>query len=258
MQKWRMQQIPEHIAQQVAHMMHSLRMILGDDISVVLHGSVALGDYQPRRSDVDVIVVVRQPLSVSQLREMTELLLAISCQPAPIEISVLDGALCDAWTHPAPFYFHYSEEWRDALTHALGDASYVWDVVRHDPDLSVHMVIAHHHGIVLYGDVQLPLPTASQALAAVWYDIAQAETQVLEHPDYVILNLCRTMRWLAHGEVHSKGSGGVAMLATVTGQVHDVIACMVAMRRGESVTLPDPPVLQRVARQLLMQIQRHM
>lgn len=90
-----------------------------------------------------------------------------------------------------------------------------------------------------------------------WYDIASAETQVLESPDYVILNLCRTIRWLEHGEVHSKGSGGAAMLPELSEPARAVVACMCAMRRGEQVSMPEVQVLQQVARMLLGRIQRH-
>ncbi len=246
--------IHSHVATQVTTLVSAIRNILGDDVCVVLHGSVALGDYQPGRSDLDVLVFVSSMVTVIQQRLLTEAMLVVSGTPAPIEISVLDRALCDAWEHPAPFYFHYSEDWRNAMQDALGDVSHEWDVVRHDPDLSAHMIIAHHHGIVVYGTGVIPLPTPQQAMGAVWYDIADAEAQVCENPVYVILNLCRTLRWLMHGEVHSKGSGGKAMLNDLDGVAHNVVRTMLAHRRGLAVEIPECGVLQQVVRQLLVHI----
>lgn len=250
--------IPESIAPQVGMLIHQLRVIMGDDIVVVVHGSVALGDYHSGRSDLDVLVFCERALTKQQHVQLAMTMINLSGLPAPIELSVLDCVLLTDWIHPAPFYFHYSEDWRVATDAALADDSHIWMHERVDPDLSAHMVIAHHHGIVVYGSVSLPLPTPQQALAAVWYDIASAETQVLESPDYVLLNLCRTIRWLEHGEVHSKGSGGIAMMPELTDPTRSVVACMCALRQGEEITMPDADVLRLVARTLLDRIKGQM
>lgn len=249
-----MQGIPVSIRAQVAMLVHDLRAILGDTIVVVIHGSVALGDYQPGRSDLDVLVFCAAAPNPPQHMALASLMVRLSGQPAPIEISVLDMALLGAWVHPAPFYFHYSEDWREATNAALADVAHVWVHQRTDPDLSAHMVIAHHHGVLVHGHADLPIPTPQQALAAVWYDIMAAETQIIRDPDYVILNLCRTIRWLEHGEVHSKGSGGVAMLTELTGTAHMVVSKMVAKRNGAPIDLLDDEIMQQVARQLLSRI----
>lgn len=253
-----MRTIPESLVPQVDQLVHMLRMIVGDDIAVVIHGSVALGDYQPGRSDLDVLVFCQAALTTVQHTQLATTMLALSGLPAPIEISVVDRALLAAWVHPAPFYFHYSEDWRTAMQAALVDDAYAWVQYRTDADLSAHMVIAHHHGMMVYGDVQVPLPTPAQALAAVWYDIAHAETQVVENPDYVILNLCRTIRWLEHGEVLSKGTGGLALLAELSEPARSVVACMCAVRQGDAVVMPDIAVLQSVAHTLLKRIEGRM
>ncbi|MFN5059513.1 MAG: aminoglycoside adenylyltransferase domain-containing protein [Chloroflexota bacterium] len=253
-----MRTIPESLVPQVARLVHSLCMIVGDDIAVLVHGSVALGDYQPGRSDLDVLVFCDGAATKRQHVALATAMLDISGLPAPIELSVIDRALLNEWVHPAPFYFHYSEDWRESTRAALADDTHIWEHERTDADLSAHMVIAHHHGIMVYGDAIVPLPTPQQALAAVWYDIASAETQVDEAPDYVILNLCRTIRWLEHGEVHSKGSGGTAMVPELTEPARSVVVCMCALRRGEEITMPDADVLRQVARMLLGRIHAQM
>lgn len=256
MQVMRMHMIPESLTAQVATLVHELRAVLGDDIVVIVHGSVALGDYQPGRSDLDVLVFCDGALTKRQHAQLARLVLVVSGLPAPLEISVLDRALLRAWLHPAPFFFHYSEDWRSATQSALADSHHEWIHERTDADLSAHMVIAHHHGIMVYGQAVVPLPTPQQALAAVWYDIEHAETHVTADPDYVILNLCRTIRWLEHGEVHSKGSGGIAMLSELAEPARTVVAHMCALRRGEMIPMPDAEELRLVARILLGRIQR--
>lgn len=250
--------IPEVLIPQVTRLVHELRAIMGDDIVVVIHGSVALGDYQAGRSDLDVLVFCDGALTKRQHLQLATLVLGVSGLPAPLEISVLDRALLTTWVHPAPFYFHYSEDWREAMQVALADDAHVWIHQRTDADLSAHMVIAHHHGILVYGQAAMPLPTPQQALAAVWYDIEHAESQVTADPDYVILNLCRTIRWLEHGEVHSKGSGGMAMVPELSEPARTVVNRMCALRRGEVIQMPDANELRAVAHLLLERIRGQM
>ncbi|MFZ9858083.1 MAG: aminoglycoside adenylyltransferase domain-containing protein [Roseiflexaceae bacterium] len=250
-----MHMIPEELVPQVNRLVSTLRMIVGDDIAVVIHGSVALGDYQPGRSDLDVLVFSQGALTPPQHIQLATTMLELSGLPAPLEISVIDQALLAEWVHPVPFYFHYSEDWRTTIQAALADEAHEWIHDRTDADVSAHMMIAHHHGVMVYGEVPLPLPTPAQALAAVWYDIADAEEQVVSSPEYVILNLCRTIRWLEHGEVHSKGSAGETMVSALAEPDRTVVSCMCAMRRGEVVVLPDATELRRVARRLLERIQ---
>lgn len=250
--------IPVSLVPQVIQLVHELRAIMGDDIVVVIHGSVALGDYHAGQSDLDVLVFCDGVLTKRQHVQLARLVLAVSGQPAPLEISVLDRSLLQVWVHPAPFYFHYSEDWRTATQAALVDDAHQWIHQRTDDDLSAHMVIAHHQGIQVYGQVTLPLPSPQHALAAVWYDIEHAETQVTTDPDYVILNLCRTIRWLEHGEVHSKGSGGIAMLDELSEPTRTVVARMGALRRGDVITMPTIDELRAVARVLLNRVRTQM
>lgn len=253
-----MRTIPESLVSQVDALVCQVRAIVGDQVVVVVHGSVALGDYQPGRSDLDVLVFCDGALSKRQHVALATAMLALSGLPAPIELSVINRTLLHEWVHPASFYFHYSEAWRTATLAALADDAHVWEHERTDADLSAHMMITHHHGIIVHGHAHLPLPTPAQALEAVWYDIASAETQVDETPDYVILNLCRTIRWLEYGEIHSKGSGGAAMIPELTEPARSVVACMCALRQGEDITMPDADVLRQVARTLLDRIKGKM
>ena len=154
----------------------------------------------------------------------------------------------------APYIFHYSETWRVRTQASLADPLHDWLTVRTDPDLSAHMVVAHRYGVVTAGQVALPLPSRADALAAVWYDIADAEHQVVAEPVYVILNLCRTYCWLRDGVVLSKSAGGRALLPDLTGEAHAVVAAVLAMRDGDDRVPPPPDALQRVAAHLLGEI----
>lgn len=248
--------LPATLRLQVQQLCDGLTAALGPTIGVVIHGSVALADYRDGHSDLDVLVFVDGQCTPAQQRAVAQLMLEVSTHPAPLELSVIDRSLLSAWVHPAPFYFHYSETWRQSTLQALADSTHDWCVIRPDPDLTAHMAVAHTHGIWVHGSGRIPQPSRAHAFAAVWYDIAEAETQVVDDPVYVVLNLCRTRHWLTSGEVLSKSAGGRAMLPQLDGEAYAVVSDVLAMRAGDTVVLPANDVLQRVAQQLLDDIKR--
>ena len=248
--------LPITVQTQVARLTAQLVAVLGDDCAVVLHGSLALGEFVPGQSDLDVLVFCSEALTVAQVRALAQVLLAESLQPAPIEVSVLERGALAAWVHPAPYLFHYSEDWRDRTTQLLADPATDWLAVHTDPDLTVHVVVARQAGVVLHGSVDWPVPSQADALAAVWYDIATAEADVADNPVYVILNLCRTLWWLEHGVVLSKSAGGAALLPALTGEARAVVAAvLVARATGQAVTV-EPVQLRAVAGELLARVRR--
>lgn len=246
--------LPVAVQTQIARLTAQLVTVLGDDCAMVLHGSLALCEFVPGQSDLDVLVVCAEALTVAQVRALAQVLLAESLQPAPIEVSVLERGVLAAWVHPAPYRFHYSEDWRDRTTQLLADPATDWLAVHTDPDLTVHVVVARQAGIVLHGSVDWPVPSQADALAAVWYDIASAEADVVDNPVYVILNLCRTIWWLEHGVVLAKSAGGAALLPSLSGDTQVVVAAVLAARATGQAVMVEPVRLRAVAAQLLARI----
>jgi streptomycin 3"-adenylyltransferase len=230
-------------------------LILGTSCALVVHGSIALDDFHLGQSDIDILGFVDQPVTAAQLRAVMQVLVANSLQPAPIEFSLLDRRVLTAWVHPAPFLVHYSESWRAAMTGALADPQHEWLTVRHDPDLSVHLAVAHARGIVVAGAVTIPAPTVVDAWAAVWYDIKDAAEQVDANPISVILNLCRTLWWRQTGHVVSKSAGGALVLPQLSGDAALVVTQVLAVRRGDTTQLPSSAVLHRVVGELLGRVE---
>lgn len=80
---------------------------------IYLHGSLAMGCFNPERSDLDILVVTENPMALNAKRFLIEKLLALSTQPCPIEISFLCKSNLSPWQFPTPFDLHYSEMWRE-------------------------------------------------------------------------------------------------------------------------------------------------
>lgn len=248
------ERIPAHARPTAQALVAVLRALLGDDCAVVVHGSIALGEYMAGRSDLDVLVFVYPTPHPDALRGLAQALLELSGAPVPIELSVLSvGA---AWVHPAPYWYHYSEAWRGRTVAMLADPTTQWLATGSDPDLTAHAVVARACGIVVWGHVVLPPVAARDAYAAVWYDIAGAVAEVVAQPVYVLLNLCRTILWLEHGQVLGKTQGGQALLPELTGETAAVVAAALESRRtGAAMDVPAAQ-LQAVAGALLARVER--
>ena len=77
---------------QLARLTDGLRASCGDALQgVVLHGSLAMGSFSLQRSDIDLLALVDGPISDDVRAALTRVLLDVSMQPHPIEISVLDA-----------------------------------------------------------------------------------------------------------------------------------------------------------------------
>jgi predicted nucleotidyltransferase len=208
---------PDPVRDQVHRLVDAFRSELGGDlVGAYLHGSLALGCFNPLRSDLDLLAVTRAPMAVETKRRLAELLLAESGRPNPVEISFLAQADLAPWRHPTPFDFHFSIDWRAAYIRDLAnDAWRDWNAVRHcDADLAGHITVTRRRGVRLYGPPALlvfpPVPRADY-LASVLADVLDPVfglDSVLSHPTYVILNACRTLAYLRTGHVLSKVEGG--------------------------------------------------
>jgi hypothetical protein len=74
---------------------------LGDTVAaVILHGSLALGDYLPGRSDVDLLAVVDDPLDDARVDALTGAM-AAEPPPARVDLRVVTRQVAAA-TAPAP------------------------------------------------------------------------------------------------------------------------------------------------------------
>lgn len=123
-------------------------------IGIYAHGSLCLGDFDPGRSDLDLLVVTRDALTAHQCFELMNKFLDWHRQPSPLEVSVLLASDLQAWTHPAPHQFHFSEYWRPRFERlaAEQDVSF-WrhEEVWTDSDLACHVALTRQSGIALYG-----------------------------------------------------------------------------------------------------------
>ena len=225
----------EQIRDQVGILVEAFEHILEADlVGVYLHGSLAMGCFNPTRSDIDLLVVVDQELASQTKRDLVDTLLKFSGGGLyrPIEISFVARAGLRPWQHPVPYELHYSEEWRAVFEKALRDDSWrQWKGQQQvDPDLAAHFMVTHQRGIALHGEpIALVIPEVPRAdyLDSVLSDVLSDDFGLagIGHLDaaYVILNACRTLAYLREGNVLSKDEGGVWALQHVPNQYWPII-----------------------------------
>jgi streptomycin 3"-adenylyltransferase len=230
---------PTPLRVQVERVVHELQAQLADQlIGVYLHGSLAMGCFNPSRSDLDLLVVTHDGMPAQIKRAIVELLLETSQAPAPIEISFLQRADLHPWRHPAPFDLHYSESWRDRYARDLASGAWqTWDGGQgHDPDLAGHVMVTRRRGICLYGEAisdVFPEVPPQDYVDSIRIDVGEALDAIAENPVYAVLNACRTCAYLREGHVFSKDEGGVWALRSLPAEHQGVVATALALYRGE-------------------------
>ena len=219
------------------------RAILGEALSgVYLHGSMAMGCFHPRGSDIDLIVVVDRAPEDAVKRRYMDLIVALDAQAPPkgLELSVVCRNACRPFAYPTPFLLHYSRMHLDR--YRRDPDGYVRDMRGVDRDLAAHFTILRLRGRALYGPeparVFGEVPRADY-MDSLLSDVESAREDVAENPVYVILNLCRVLAFARDGEVLSKREGGRWGMKNLPGECHGLVAG--ALAAYDSGTGFQPP-----------------
>lgn len=178
---------------------------------IYLHGSMAMGCFNPNKSDIDVIVIIEEDISdLQKLRLMREIAEMNGSAPAKgIEISVVKREYCKPFVYPTPFELHFSpchlERYR------CSSEDYIREMKGTDKDLAAHFTVINNYGRVLYGenvqDVFGEVPKRDY-VDSIYSDIQNAASDIWGNPVYVTLNLCRVLAYLRSGKCLSKLDGG--------------------------------------------------
>ena len=244
---------PEDVRSQVTALLEAFQKTLGAHLTgVYLHGSLAMGCFNPAGSDLDLMVITDLPMSLEQKRAIVEALLRRSRSPAPIEISFLSAADLTPWHYPTPFDLHYSESWRERYEQALtGEGWQHWNDSRQtDVDLAAHITITRARGICLLGRPiaqALPSVPAQDYIASIWGDFLWARARAAENPPYFILNACRIAAYLLDNRLCSKEEAGAWALKALPEDFHLLISQALSSYRGEESKPFDTKTLEQFA-----------
>lgn len=199
-------------------------VLAGNLVGIYVHGSLAMGCFNPVTSDVDFLAVVAQPLEieVKQLLIRLTLELAADAPPKGLEFSAVTREVVQHVVYPTPYELHYSRDWHTAYINNEVDL-----VTPHtDPDLAAHFVITRLSGFVLVGQ---PVDRVFGEVpeSAYWDSIRRDADDILKNitynPPYSVLNLCRVLAYHREKRITSKLEGARWALDHVETRYHALI-----------------------------------
>ncbi|MDP4090973.1 MAG: DUF4111 domain-containing protein [Bacillota bacterium] len=190
---------------------HSCRIFGSNLVGIYLHGSMAMGCFNPMKSDIDILVVVENEITDLQKKMFMDVIVALNDNaPAKgIEMSVVRSKYCRDFIYPTPFDLHFSN--MHLAWYKSNPTEYIEKMKGIDHDLAAHFVITKNRGIVLYGKTISDVfgEISSEAyLDSIKKDIIEAEEEVKDNSIYIILNLCRVLAYVLERLVLSKKEGG--------------------------------------------------
>lgn len=247
---------PPSVKQQLDEWIAAARLTLSDIlVGIYLHGSLAMGCFNPSRSDLDLLVITQRGMTVQEKRRIAVHLLRISRQPSSIEVSFLAHDQICPWRHPSPYDFHFSETWRAQLHAEMENGTWTtWnDEQRVDPDLAAHVTIVHARGETLYGNpieaVFPPVP-AEHYIDSILSDWVWSQERAEANPVYAILNGCRIYAYLRDGLITSKQEAGEWALQTFDDPYRDIIQAALDAYQGSTKTPFAARAVKRFLREM--------
>ncbi len=233
-------------------------LIFGEDLTgIYLHGSLAMGCFNPDKSDIDLIIVIRNSITdIQKLQFMNHIVELNKTAPRKgIELSIVKEESCRNFLYPTPFELHFSNAHLQWFIENPTD--YIHNMNGTDKDLAAHFKIIKKYGVVLQGkainDVFADVPEKDY-IDSIWGDVEGAREDILDNPVYVILNLCRVAAFLKNDFILSKKQGGEWALQNLPMQYHTLISNAVQSYISENEMNLDNMEAQKFADDMLQMI----
>ena len=209
------------------------RQILCENlVGIYVHGSIAFGCFNWDRSDIDVIIVVNNPISQQIKLQLLQVLIKLSDKAPPkgIEMSVVLKQYCEHFIYPTPYELHFSNGYFEE--HSKNPMLLCHNSPQYDSDLAAHFTVIKHVGIVLYGEpISAVFGTVPKEdyLDSIRKDIENAKNDITSppmcsNPAHIILNLCRVYAYMKNSLVLSKAEGGYWGLNNLPTEYHNLIS----------------------------------
>jgi hypothetical protein len=210
-----------------------VRDVLGDDVvGVYTTGSLALGDYRPERSDIDLMAVVAESPDLDLRRQLVRQLdhRALPCPAAGLEFVMYPLTTVSRPTLDAGYLINFNTGPALPLMTSFdpGDGPAFWYVI--------DRAITRQSGASLYG------PPATQLFAAVPFDdllqvvIASVEAHSGDQEghllDNAVLNGCRALSFARDGRWYAKVDAAERTRPTVEEFAPLVSAALVSFGSG--------------------------
>lgn len=203
------------------------RAILGENlVGVYLHGSFVMDCFNPKESDLDLLIVVEDEIPDDVKKKYMDMVVLLN-EEAPakgIELSIVKKRVCNPFVYPTPYDLHFSNDLLDWYKNSPVD--YVQKMKGTDKDLAAHFTIVNHRGKVLYGqEIKEVFGEISKQeyCDSIWFDIEGAQEDIIDNTTYITLNLARVLAYQKDNFILSKKEGGEWGLTNLPEKYHSLI-----------------------------------
>lgn len=222
------------------------RILKSNLVGIYIHGSIAFGCFNPNKSDIDFLVVVRNEPTLEEKEKIINVLLELSCE-APqkgLEMSVVRLAVCKCFMYPTPFELHFSNAHLKKCQEDL--KAYCETMKGTDRDLAAHFTVIKKAGIVLCGEEINNIFGNIQKryyIDSIKADVKNAKDEVYDNPADVVLNLCRVRAYMTENLIMSKEQGGLWGTAHLPSRFTELIQSVLNIYRSDKTFILDKELL---------------
>lgn len=233
-----------------------IKEILQDNyVGVYFHGSLRLGSFNPNRSDLDFIIVVKNKLSSEVKEQIWDKMLENEklFPKKGFEFSVVLEENCKNIKHPIAYELHGSEAWIDR--YKKDKSLVINDDYKVDSDLASHFnVINVPNDSMDFGkpskEVFEKVPKEI-VIDSNYGDTLECVDEIINNPVYCVLNLCRFYALIKEDLTLSKYDGGRWALENMGSNYNDIIKTAMNDYMNESNSVYDNDKLKAFAEEAI-------
>jgi len=222
---------PMSVRKVLREILSTVQSIIQDNlIGLYLHGSLAMDCYNPRSSDIDIIIVARERLSQEQRKRIIEYLKRICSKRERIELSMVCEDAIRNPRYPMRVDLHF-EYWGNIFEN------------ERDKEILSNLYTTKKRGFCVWGaptsDVFSEI-SAEHHLRSMIEDIQHTRKYIHEKPEHIgydvtvywILGSCRILAFIREEKVLSKLEGGRWGIANLPKEFHKLIIRALSSYQG--------------------------
>lgn len=209
---------PQYIQELLSEVSLQLQKPLTSNlVGIYLYGSLAMGGYNPQKSDIDILVVIKNNLTRDGRNKIVNNVLKLSDKVSGggLELTVVTLAAMKDFRYPTPVELHLPAGLKENFL--TSEVDLTGEVL--DEGIAINIAITKQRGFCLFGvPIEEIFPNISREyiLRAAIHDFRWSYNNVMKGenngkcwvPSYAVLNSCRILAYIKDGLLTSKEEGG--------------------------------------------------
>lgn len=200
--------IPDTVKTCIEELVNKINSTLTNNlIGIYLHGSIPMNCFNPKSSDIDMLVLTKDTLTENQKTKLIAEYNSVKDRcPNKIELNVITEKVLNPFIYPTPCELYLTGEEDSVLT------------TTDEYEIASSIVILKKYGICLYGQsIETTFPNISRKhyLDSISKDAEWSYKNIMKGPNegnclvpmYAVLNFCRVLAFIQNDLILSKKDG---------------------------------------------------